>query len=139
MVVSCYRPPVTPVKVRAMSSGTDARGVALVTGGSRGIGRGIAVALAGGGFDLVVNYAGNRAAAEECLALCAAAGPAGRYQACQGDIAAAADRARLLDFTRQEFGRLDCLVNNAGVAPAVRADLLEAGEASFDRLIGVNL
>jgi 3-oxoacyl-[acyl-carrier protein] reductase len=120
-------------------SGTEARGVALVTGGSRGIGRGIALALATGGFDLVVNYAGNRQAAEECLALCAQARPGGRYQACQGDIGAAADRTRLLDFTRETFGRLDCLVNNAGVAPAARADILEAGEESFDRLIAINL
>jgi 3-oxoacyl-[acyl-carrier protein] reductase len=118
---------------------SDARGVALVTGGSRGIGRGIALALAAGGFDLVVNYAGNRQAAEECLALCAQARPGGRYQACQGDIAAAADRERLLDFTRETFGRLDCLVNNAGVAPSARADILEAGEESFDRLIAINL
>jgi 3-oxoacyl-[acyl-carrier protein] reductase len=120
-------------------SASGARGVALVTGGSRGIGRGIALALAGGGFDLVVNYAGNRQAAEECLALCAEARPGGRYHACQGDIAASADRTRLLDFTRETFGRLDCLVNNAGVAATPRADILEAGEESFDRLIGINL
>jgi 3-oxoacyl-[acyl-carrier protein] reductase len=120
-------------------SGSEARGVALVTGGSRGIGRGIALALAAGGFDLVVNYAGNRQAAEECLALCAQARPGGRYQACQGDIGATADRARLLDFTRETFGQLDCLVNNAGVAPAARADILEAGEESFDRLMAINL
>jgi 3-oxoacyl-[acyl-carrier protein] reductase len=121
-----------------MASTSEGR-VALVTGGSRGIGRGIALALAGGGFDLVVNYAGNRQAADECLALCAAARPGGRYQACQGDIALAADRQRLLGFTRETFGRLDCLVNNAGVAPSVRADVLEAGEDSFDRLIAINL
>jgi 3-oxoacyl-[acyl-carrier protein] reductase len=137
MVISCYRLPPPLAKVRRMSS-LDGR-VALVTGGSRGIGRGIAVALAGAGFDLVVNYAGNRPAADECLALCAAAGPAGRYQACQGDVAARPDRERLLAFTRETFGRLDCLVNNAGVAPSVRADVLEAGEESFDRLIAINL
>jgi 3-oxoacyl-[acyl-carrier protein] reductase len=112
--------------------------VALVTGASRGIGRGIAVALAGAGFDVVINYAGNRAAAEECAALCQRARP-GRYQPCQGDISSTQDRARLVDFVRDGFGRLDCLVNNAGVAPSVRADLLEAGEESFDRLIGTNL
>jgi NAD(P)-dependent dehydrogenase (short-subunit alcohol dehydrogenase family) len=122
-----------------MSSVSEGRPVALVTGASRGIGRGIAVALAGAGFDLVVNYAGNRPAAEECLALCAASRPGGRYQACQGDIGSGDDRARLVDFARQTFGRIDCLVNNAGVAPTARADLLEAGEESFDRLIGINL
>jgi len=111
---------------------------ALVTGASRGIGRGIAVALAGAGFDLVVNYAGNRQAAEECTTLCRAARP-GRYEICQGDIGSTADRARLVDFTRESFGRIDCLVNNAGVAPTARADILEAGEESFDRLIGINL
>jgi 3-oxoacyl-[acyl-carrier protein] reductase len=115
------------------------RGVALVTGASRGIGRGIALSLAAGGFDLVVNYAGNRRAAEECLALCTAARPGGRYLACQGDIGVADDRARLVDFVRDSFGRVDCLVNNAGVAPAARADILEAGEESFDRLMAINL
>jgi 3-oxoacyl-[acyl-carrier protein] reductase len=57
----------------------------------------------------------------------------------QGDISLAADRARMIEFVRETFGRLDVLVNNAGVAPNVRADLLDAGEESFDRLIGINL
>ena len=58
----------------------------------------------------------------------------------QGDISLAADRERMIAFrARTTFGRLDLLVNNAGVAPDVRADMLEASEASFDRLIGVNL
>jgi 3-oxoacyl-[acyl-carrier protein] reductase len=116
----------------------DSRPVALVTGGSRGIGRGIALALAGAGFDVAINYAGNRAAAEECQALCKQAGP-GRFEIVQGDIGAAADRARMLELVRTSYGRLDCLVNNAGVAPTVRADMLEADEASFDRLIDINL
>jgi NAD(P)-dependent dehydrogenase (short-subunit alcohol dehydrogenase family) len=114
---------------------------ALITGSSRGIGRGIALALAKAGtHDLVINYAGNEAAANECRALCLEAG-AGRIRVeiCQGDISIAADRARLLDFVRSSFGRLDLLVNNAGVAPNVRADLLDAGEGSFDRLISINL
>jgi 3-oxoacyl-[acyl-carrier protein] reductase len=122
-----------------MSSVSQARGVALVTGGSRGIGRGIAVALAGAGFDVAINYAGNRAAAEECVALCNGARPGGRYLPLQGDIGATDDRARLVDGVRDGFGRIDCLVNNAGVAPSARADILEAGEESFDRLIGINL
>lgn len=114
---------------------------ALITGSSRGIGRGIALALAQAGtHDLVINYAGNEAAANECRALCLEAG-AGRIRVeiCQGDISLAADRARLLDFVKATFGRLDLLVNNAGVAPNVRADLLDAGEESFDRLISINL
>jgi NAD(P)-dependent dehydrogenase (short-subunit alcohol dehydrogenase family) len=114
---------------------------ALITGSSRGIGRGIALALAQTGtHDLVINYAGNEAAANECRALCLEAG-AGRIRVeiCQGDISLAADRARLLNFVKATFGRLDLLVNNAGVAPNVRADLLDAGEESFDRLISINL
>src|SRR5207253_10813426 len=57
----------------------------------------------------------------------------------QADVGAAADRARLVDEAYAAFGRIDQLVNNAGVAPAVRADLLEASEESFDRLININL
>jgi NAD(P)-dependent dehydrogenase (short-subunit alcohol dehydrogenase family) len=117
--------------------------VALITGASRGIGRGIAVELARAGWDLVVNYAGNHAAAEQAAALCrAAAKEAGltvRMEVCQADISAAADREKLIAFTQAKFGRLDLLVNNAGVAPAVRADLLEATEESFDRLLAVNV
>jgi NAD(P)-dependent dehydrogenase (short-subunit alcohol dehydrogenase family) len=114
------------------------KGVALVTGGGRGIGRGIALALARAGLDVAINYAGNRDAAEECKRLCDEAGP-GRFEIVQGDVGLAADRARLVDFVRTAYGRIDCLVNNAGVAPSVRADLLEADEESFDRLIDINL
>jgi 3-oxoacyl-[acyl-carrier protein] reductase len=117
---------------------SESKGVALVTGGSRGIGRGIALALARAGLDVAINYAGNRAAAEECQDLCRHAGP-GRFELVQGDVGVAADRARLLEFLRGTYGRIDCLVNNAGVAPSVRADLLDAGEESFDRLIAINL
>lgn len=115
--------------------------VALITGSSRGIGRGIALELAGEGtHDLVVNYAGNEAAARECQTLCAERlGEKARVEIVQGDISSAEDRARLVETVREEFGRLDLLVNNAGVAPNVRADLLDAGEESFDRLIAINL
>lgn len=116
---------------------------ALITGASRGIGRGIALALAGLGHDVVINYAGNetaaRATAEEAVAAGRAAGHAIRARPQQGDIGIAADRRRLIEFTRTEFGRLDVLINNAGVAPAVRADLLDAGEESFDRLMAINV
>jgi len=114
---------------------------ALITGSSRGIGRGIALTIAKAAtHDLVINYAGNEAAASECRALCLEAG-AGRIrvEVCQGDISVGADRARILESVKSSFGRLDLLVNNAGVAPNVRADLLEAGEESFDRLISINL
>lgn len=111
--------------------------IALVTGSSRGIGRGIAVALGRLGWRVVVNYAGNREAADECCALVAAAG--GEARPVQGDVGDREHRARLLAETLAWGGRIDLLVNNAGVAPAVRADLLDAGEESFDRLIGINL
>ena len=116
-------------------------GVALITGSSRGIGRGIALALARAGrHDVVINYAGNAAAAEECAEFCREAGGGkGRVEIVQGDVSVAADRARMVEFVREKFGRLDVLVNNAGVAPNVRADILDAGEESFDRLIAINL
>ena len=115
--------------------------VALITGSSRGIGRGIALALAGARrHDLVINFAANEAAANECRELCLeASGGKVRIGIVQGDVSLAADRARITGFVREQFGRLDLLVNNAGVAPEVRADILDADEASFDRLIAINL
>ena len=116
--------------------------VALITGASRGIGRGIARELAAIGHDLVLNFASNAKAAAEtardCELRAKAAGHKIRAAPFQADIAASADRRKLIDFTRAEFQRLDLLVNNAGIAPAVRADLLEATEESFDRLMNVN-
>lgn len=114
--------------------------VALITGASRGIGRGIALELAAlGAHDLVINYAGNERAARETQDACLVAANGRRVEIVQGDISVSADRERMVDFVRDTFGRLDLLVNNAGVAPDVRADILEAGEASFDRLISINL
>jgi len=117
--------------------------VALVTGASRGIGRGIALALAGLGWDLVLNYHKNHAAAQqtraECLELATRSGRKTRIERFQADIAHTDERQRLMEFARSTFGRLDLLVNNAGVAPAVRADLLDATEESFDRLMATNV
>lgn len=110
---------------------------AIVTGASRGIGRGIALALAGAGFQVVVNYARNAQAAREVAEQVAAAGS--RAHLVPADIAAAADRERLVAHAYEACGQIDLLVNNAGVAPAVRADLLDATEESFDRVIGINL
>jgi NAD(P)-dependent dehydrogenase (short-subunit alcohol dehydrogenase family) len=117
--------------------------VALITGASRGIGRGIALELAKIGCDVVINYASNLQAAQETAADCLSAARAGgktmRAEICPADIGLSADRRRLIEFVRLKFGRLDLLVNNAGVAPAVRADVLEATEESFDRLININV
>jgi 3-oxoacyl-[acyl-carrier protein] reductase len=115
----------------------------LITGASRGIGRGIALALAKLGCDLVVNYAANvnaaRQTAADCIALAQTCRKQIRAEIFQADISQQADRAKLIEFTRAKFGRLDLLVNNAGVAPEARTDILEAGEASFDRLIAINV
>jgi len=117
--------------------------VALITGASRGIGRGIALELAKIGTDLVINYASNLSAAKQtaadCLSSAKANGKIIRAEICQADIASGTDRNKLIDFTKEKFGRLDLLVNNAGVAPDVRADILEAPEASFDRMININV
>src|SRR5690242_13635378 len=109
----------------------------LVTGGSRGIGRGICVALAKSGWRIGINYAGNAAAAQETKDLVAQAGGVG--EPVQGDVSNTAQRKYLVDFMRERFGRMDALINNAGVAPEKREDLLEAGEASFDRVLSINL
>jgi NAD(P)-dependent dehydrogenase (short-subunit alcohol dehydrogenase family) len=113
--------------------------VALITGASRGIGRSITLALSQIGFDVVINYASNQHAAEQTQAEAAQKNNKIRAGICRADISRADDRARLVDFTREKFGRLDLLVNNAGIAPAVRADILDASEESFDQLLGVNL
>jgi 3-oxoacyl-[acyl-carrier protein] reductase len=115
----------------------------LITGAARGIGRGIALELAKQGCDLVVNYVGNLEAAQQtsadCIALAQARQKNIRAEIFQADISKPAERKQLIEFTKEKFGRLDLLVNNAGVAPNVRADILEAGEESFDRLIAINV
>ncbi len=110
---------------------------ALVTGASRGIGRAIAVELARAGYRVMINYAGNATAAAEALALVRQAG--GDGFTIQGDVSRAADRERLVAGAAEGLGRIDLLVNNAGVGPTVRADLLESTEESFDRLFAINL
>ena len=94
-------------------------------------------------MDLVINYNQNAEAAEETSAaarqLASTEGKSIRAETCRADVSQSTDREALVDFTRTKFGRLDLLVNNAGVAPDVRADLLEADEASFDRLININV
>jgi NAD(P)-dependent dehydrogenase (short-subunit alcohol dehydrogenase family) len=115
--------------------------VALVTGASRGIGRAIAIELARTGHDVMINYAANNSAAAEACATARAAAlrKDARIRMCRADVSETNDREELLEATHQQFGRLDLLVNNAGIAPERRTDLLEATEAGFDRMIKVNL
>jgi 3-oxoacyl-[acyl-carrier protein] reductase len=115
----------------------EGRRVALVTGGSRGIGLGVSRALAGEGFDLAI--AGRRDEGEVGPVLDELRALGARVVYVQADVAEAADRARLLSAVRERCGRLHVLVNNAGVAPSVRTDILEATEESLDRLLRINL
>jgi 3-oxoacyl-[acyl-carrier protein] reductase len=116
---------------------TEARRVALVTGGTRGIGLGIARALATEGFDLAVN--GIRPDREAAAAVAELQAKGAEVVYLRADVADAADRQALVAAALGRFGRLDVLVNNAGVAPLQRADLFDATEESFDRLISVNV
>ncbi len=111
--------------------------VALITGGARGIGLGIARALAREGFGLALCGTRTEAEADAALAELRAAGNDPLY--CRADVSVAADRGRLLDAVRDRFGALHLLVNNAGVAPLARTDLLDADEASFERVLRINL
>jgi len=121
-----------------MSSPTP---VVLVTGSSRGLGRGIAETLAEAGFSVAINYATNKQAAEDAAEACRnlATSPAQKFALVGGNIGLAADRQRMFDETLAAYGHIDALVNNAGVAPRVRADITEATEKIFDEVIGVNL
>jgi len=120
---------------------TEIKPVALVTGAGRGIGRGIAIELARSGFDIAANdivYApGDRTSGlmevksrvEEC---------GSRFLALPGDISSPAEHGIMLERTIGEFNRIDCLVNNAGVGPEIRLDVLETTHASYDRLMSIN-
>jgi NAD(P)-dependent dehydrogenase (short-subunit alcohol dehydrogenase family) len=116
----------------------ETKPVAIVTGGSRGIGRGICLELARRGYAVTINYAGNEAAARETQSQVETRNPT-RSLLCQGDVAVAADRERLIARTLETWGRIDLLVNNAGITSVGRRDVLEATEESWDRVLGVNL
>lgn len=112
------------------------RKIAIVTGGSRGIGLGVARELAKDGFNLVINGRRPTTDVAEIVSELESLGAQVLYVA--ADIGNAGDRQNLVDEAVARFGRIDALVNNAGVAPEVRADILDAGEESFERLIRIN-
>jgi len=129
----------------------------LVTGASRGLGRGIALELAAAGYNVAINYRSNRDAAEktatECARLAAGDNPkdgrnpkdddhpkgAPRFLPIQADVAIREDRERLVAETLTAFGSIHALVNNAGMAPRDRTDITEASEESFEELLRTNL
>lgn len=111
--------------------------VALITGGSRGIGFGIATCLAKEGFDLAINGVRDESNVNEALEALRSYGIKVIY--CQGDISSSTSRKGIIGQVKKEFGRLNVLVNNAGVAPKERNDILEATEESFDYVVGTNL
>ncbi len=117
------------------------RPVAFVTGASRGIGRGIALALAGSGFDIVGNAttfdaSNRRSGLAEVQDRAREIGA--EFEPVPGDIAQLDSHERLLGAALSRFGRVDVLVNNAGVAPLQRRDVLETTPESFDRVLGIN-
>lgn len=109
---------------------------AIVTGASRGIGYAIAKKLGLDGYRIVMLATGAQEKYEEALEELTKLGI--RWHYVQGSIASAEDREKLLEETLRVFGRVDVLVNNAGVAPLERKDLLEMEEESFDRVMGIN-
>jgi 3-oxoacyl-[acyl-carrier protein] reductase len=116
---------------------SERKPVALVTGGGRGIGLGIAQALARENFDLTLCGVRDETAVEPALAGLRQLGAETLYV--QADVSDPVARENLVETVRKKFGQLHVLVNNAGVAPKVRADLLEASEESFESVLKVNL
>ena len=118
--------------------------IALVTGASKGIGKAITLRLASLGYDIAISYLdftpeGEREegiARETQKEICDSGAECHILRA---DSADSQDRQRLVNFVKQTFGRCDILINNAGIAPAARTDVLKATERSFDTVLGVNL
>lgn len=110
---------------------------ALVTGAGRGIGRAIALVLGERGWNLVINYRNDESAAQQTARLVEAGG--GCSLVIQADISQAADRQNLLAAALATFGQIDLLVNNAGMAPRQRVDVLDLTEASYNEVMSVNL
>jgi len=111
--------------------------VALVTGSSRGIGQAIAEQLCKDGYAVVINYANSKSAAEETVSRLTEEG--GQAIAAKASVAQPAGRTRLVDAAYEEWGRLDLLVNNAGITSQGRSDLLDATEESWDVVLDTNL
>lgn len=113
----------------------------LVTGSSRGLGRGVAERLAASGLSVAIHYVSNRDAATEAVETCRklAPNPEQKFAMVGGNVGVVADRESLFAETLAGLGRLDALVNNAGIAPRIRADISEATEEIFDEVIAVNL
>jgi NAD(P)-dependent dehydrogenase (short-subunit alcohol dehydrogenase family) len=116
---------------------TAERKIAFVTGAGRGIGRGIALALAEQNFDLVLNDLRPGAEIEQTGAALRAAGAEAKTAI--GDVSDLDGHKDLVERAWSAFGRIDCLVNNAGVSVATRGDLLDVKPESFDRLMNINL
>ncbi len=115
--------------------------VVLVTGSSRGLGRGIAFQLAEEGYSVAINYTSNSDAAEDTVSECLKRAPhaAQQFFPVKADISDSRAREAMIGGIISEMGRIDALVNNAGIAPAARDDILVASESSFESLIKVNL
>src|ERR1043166_3295621 len=111
--------------------------VALITGGTRGIGLGIATQLAANGFNLAVNGTRFPGDAEEALQKLKGFGNEVIY--CRGNISLSTDRENIIRQVQEHYGKLHVLINNAGVAPKERKDILDATEESFDDVISTNL
>jgi 3-oxoacyl-[acyl-carrier protein] reductase len=114
----------------------DMNKTAIVTGGSRGIGFAISQQLSSDGYNIVIMGVSPEESHEDNLKILKDKGI--EYTYIQGDISKTEDRQRCVDDAVAKYGAIDVLVNNAGVAPSVRADLLEMTEESFDRVVRIN-
>jgi len=120
---------------------SDSTPVILVTGASRGLGRGIALKLSESGYSVIINFVGNAEAAEKTAAECQnrKTRSGQKFLTLQADIGKKDDRRNLIESGLEQLGRIDALVNNAGIAPKDRVDILDATEASFEEIMRINL
>lgn len=111
--------------------------IALITGGTRGIGLGIATELAKAGFNLALSGKREESSVTTILEELSALGCEVSYF--QSDVSETEERLRLVEAVKKRYGKINVLVNNAGIAPAERRDILEATEESFEEVLHVNL